>query len=210
MEGIKFTISDAAEERIRTLGGNVFIDVEDGELVVYVGNDAMLPDAKDEPSPSSTVKKISAYMSDAYHHDYSEIYLVPVLYLDCEWNGPNGELISMALVGEKDYFYEVLPCEHPVEWVKFNVMPVLDKDPISLPEFQERLKNFLQPYGEVTIFADWPTDILHLCNMLMIDPMKRFGPSRINFIVERDLFMAKSKIPHNALADATAMRDLFK
>ena len=45
------------------------------------------------------------------------------LFLDCEFNGFGGELISMALVDENErYFYEVLPCINPTAWVLDNVI----------------------------------------------------------------------------------------
>jgi hypothetical protein len=50
------------------------------------------------------------------------------IYIDCEYNGFNGSLISMALVTmDGQEFYEVLPCDCPDEWVAANVMPVLNK-----------------------------------------------------------------------------------
>jgi hypothetical protein len=50
------------------------------------------------------------------------------LFLDCEFNGFGGELISMALVDENErYFYEVLPCINLTSWVLNNVIPILNK-----------------------------------------------------------------------------------
>lgn len=57
------------------------------------------------------------------------------LFLDCEFNGFGGELISMALVDEQGkYFYEVLPCPQPIPWVQENVMPKLNQAAISPAE----------------------------------------------------------------------------
>jgi hypothetical protein len=62
------------------------------------------------------------------------------LFLDCEFNGFGGELISMALVdGDGNYFYEVLPCLEPINWVKENVLPMLDKQPVQ-PEWKKAEK----------------------------------------------------------------------
>jgi hypothetical protein len=44
-----------------------------------------------------------------------------VAYLDCEFNGYKGDLISLALViDDNNYFYEVLGCPNPVPWVAEN------------------------------------------------------------------------------------------
>lgn len=50
------------------------------------------------------------------------------LYIDCEFNGFGGQLISMALVAEDGTeFYEVVPLlEEVTPWVAEHVMPVLN------------------------------------------------------------------------------------
>lgn len=43
------------------------------------------------------------------------------LYLDTEFNGFGGSLISAALVSTGGHeWYEVLPCSHPNAWVKLT------------------------------------------------------------------------------------------
>ena len=77
------------------------------------------------------------------------------LFLDCEFNGFGGELISMALVDENEkYFYEVLPCMNPTSWVFNNVIPILNKQAIDLKEFKKNLFNFLNHYETIHIVAD--------------------------------------------------------
>jgi hypothetical protein len=77
------------------------------------------------------------------------------LFLDCEFNGFGGELISMALVDENErYFYEVLPCINPTSWVLDNVIPILNKQTIDLKEFQNTLFKFLNHYETIHIVAD--------------------------------------------------------
>ena len=56
-----------------------------------------------------------------------------ILFIDCEFNEFKGELISMALVSEDGKeFYEVLPCKNPGDWVKENVLPILNKSSVNL------------------------------------------------------------------------------
>ena len=74
------------------------------------------------------------------------------LFLDTEFNGFNGRLISMALVPEdktKPEFYvelEIRDQLHP--WVRDNVVPHLVLNPCSYNEFQNKLANYLWDTGE--------------------------------------------------------------
>ena len=57
-------------------------------------------------------------------------------FLDAEFNGFGGGLISIALVAadrNADAFYEVLPCAKPDPWVLDRAQSVLQKQPISRP-----------------------------------------------------------------------------
>jgi hypothetical protein len=133
------------------------------------------------------------------------------VYLDTEFNGFGGELISLALVpeGTLPSFYEVrsIPADvHP--WVQQHVVPVLDKAPLGNVAFKDRVQSYLRMFTDgVEIIADWPEDICHMCaqmcseggKALMIFPTFRLvntwgGGGGI------------SRIPHNALEDARALR----
>jgi len=135
------------------------------------------------------------------------------IYIDTEFNGFNGKLISMALVAETgEEFYEVLACRSPVPWVKDNVIPILNKKPITYKKFQEKLNKFLRQFWEITIIADWPEDIKLFCNALITGPgirMELHTPI-LTFRVDSRLSCFSSKIPHNALSDARALRECDK
>lgn len=134
--------------------------------------------------------------------------------IDCEWNSFGGSLISMALVpvtGEP--FYEVVEYDPLVDgeidpWVAENVIPKLDRAPIPYTEFQRRLSVFLNQFPLcVHIVADWPEDIERFCRALITGPGERLStPSLTMEVVRVD---TESSNPHNALADATALRDWF-
>jgi hypothetical protein len=112
----------------------------------------------------------------------------------------------MALVGD-DEFYEVL--EHgPIKdkWVDFHVEPVLDKSPISKYDFQLLLSKFINGKGDLTIVADWPDDIKYFCQALITAPGMALNTPKINFVLDRSLNSKASKIPHNALEDARAIK----
>ncbi len=130
------------------------------------------------------------------------------IFIDGEWNSYGGELISLALVSE-DYrtFYEVLGCYKPDPWVEENVMPKLGKQWVSLPELQENLESFLSQFDSLNIIADWPEDIMWFCKVLVTGPGTRLDTPPLTMQVLR--VDTVSSNPHNALADAMALRDWY-
>lgn len=128
-------------------------------------------------------------------------------WLDCEFNDFQGELISMALVCEDGReWYEVLECKTPSKWVAENVMPVLGKPPTSRAAMQKGLSEFLSVYDSATIISDWPEDIKHFCELLIRGPGQRIHTPVLWLCINRELDSKSSAIPHNALADARAIR----
>lgn len=128
------------------------------------------------------------------------------LFIDGEWNSFGGDLISMALVPEVgDAFYEVLGCASPDPWVAENVMPKLHKEPIPAVIFQLELAKYMMQFDSIHIVADWPEDIMWFCQMLILGPGIRLDTPPLTMEVLR--VDTVSKNPHNALADAEALRD---
>lgn len=131
------------------------------------------------------------------------------LFIDCEFNGYKGDLISIALVSEDNKeFYEVLQCDKPVSWVKENVIPKLYNIPISLSELQKRLEKFLMQFKSIELIADWPEDIQHFCECLITGPGYRINTPPLTIQIFR--FDSNSEDPHNALADARGIAKYFK
>lgn len=131
------------------------------------------------------------------------------LFLDCEFNGFGGELISMALVDENEkYFYEVLPCMNPTSWVFNNVIPILNKQAIDLKEFKKNLFNFLNHYETIHIVADWPEDFsLFLTTLMLQQGVCMTTPKLTMELWGSDTNQTiDSEIPHNALQDAFALK----
>lgn len=127
------------------------------------------------------------------------------LFLDCEFNGFQGELISMALVSEDGReWYEVLHCGNPIPWVAENVIPILGKTPVPQSDFTKGLFRFLCQFDSIHVVADWPEDISHFCKALITDPGKRIGTPPLTMEVVR--VDSTSDLPHNALADARGIR----
>jgi hypothetical protein len=134
-------------------------------------------------------------------------------FLDAEFNGFGGPLISLALVPEDPEvapFYEALPCAEPEPWVTDHVLPALQTQPISRPEMIAKLVAYLRGDPEPVVIADWPEDIAHLALLMVTGPGWRMTSPRFRFeLLDLPLFDSAmlSKVPHNACRDAIALRD---
>ena len=130
------------------------------------------------------------------------------IYLDCEFTGFQGQLMSMALVAENgEEFYEVVEWTvEPHPWVVENVIPVLNKPAIPKLQFQTALYAFLKPFKYIHIVADWPEDIKYFSESLITGPgdmMNITNPITMEICRRLD---SVSAIPHNALEDARGIR----
>lgn len=133
-----------------------------------------------------------------------------ILFCDCEFNSLGGKLISLALVSEDGQreFYEVLDVQDTIDpWVQKNVMPYLEKDPVTYVVFQTKLHAFLKQFPKVHVMADYPIDIMHLCQCLETGPGDWMEIQPITFEILEELSGKASKVPHNALHDSRAIRD---
>lgn len=133
------------------------------------------------------------------------------LFLDTEFNGFGGELISMALISEDGReWYEVLAEPHTWNaWVFENVFPKLGKDPIGAEGFHHSLECFLSEFPGCEIIADWPSDFEHLCAHLN-GAGRDLGwrlPIECTMRLVRGDDTIQPENPHNALSDARALRD---
>ena len=140
-------------------------------------------------------------------------------FLDTEYNGWGGALLSLALVPEDgEELYITLDWNGPLEeWVERNVVPYLDMVPDSLvssrmsrADAARTLAHYLAGDPAPVIVADWPEDIAQFNMLLVTGPgvMVEVPPLTFEF-VELSGFStaANSKVPHNALHDARALRD---
>ena len=129
-------------------------------------------------------------------------------YLDTEFNGFGGELISLALVGPAEW-YRAVQFKSPVDhWVKQNVMPVLNTTPIIPELFRHEFHEFIKQFQNPEIICDWHVDAEHFCRMLA---GKDYGTS-LDFSCRITILKTPPGCPisvtqHNALSDARALRD---
>ena len=140
-------------------------------------------------------------------------------FLDTEYNGWGGALLSLALVAESgEEFYIVLEHDGPLEpWVERNVVPYFDSVPESLRTSRlsraaaaEALAFFLAGDSDPLIVADWPEDIALFASLLVTGPglMVPLASVRFQLIALTGFSTAaNSVVPHNALHDARALRD---
>lgn len=133
-------------------------------------------------------------------------------YLDTEFNGHGGQLISLALVSPMGptLYVACCPPEQVDPWVALHVLPVLgDGFPYqSIAGVRGVFQNFIQRFPNPNIICDWHADACHFLKLLE-------GPdygSSLDFACQIQLIKTPpgepvSKIPHNALADARALMD---
>jgi hypothetical protein len=131
------------------------------------------------------------------------------LFIDTEFNGFGGALISMALVSWPRGFdwYECMETADPYdEWVAANVIPILGKPPLSKKEFRASFKAFISWFDRPEIICDWHTDIMHFCSLLEGESFEDSIPFNGTFkVIHTPEEEPKSDVPHNALSDAKAL-----
>ena len=142
------------------------------------------------------------------------------IFIDCEYNGMNGQLLSMALVPiDKQFepFYQEHVIYEPItEWVSENVIPKLNqftigrdlRIPCDRLQFQASLMMYLNQYDSLHLIADWPDDIKYFCDLLITGPGMRIDTPSLTMEIRRDLDCISTN-PHHALADAITMRDYY-
>jgi hypothetical protein len=134
-------------------------------------------------------------------------------YLDTEFNGFNGELISLALVADDGRpLYLVAGCEEPQPWVLEHVMPILDAPEmwrLPLNQFGRAIATYLRGDKDATIVADWPDDIAYFCKAIITGPGQMTDIPGLKFEMYRvDAYPTSltGAVQHNALWDARALR----
>lgn len=134
------------------------------------------------------------------------------LYLDTEFNGHGGELISLALAApEGESFYGRASYLGGVEvhpWVEANVLPVLGKVAWYVPpsDFTAALHRFLERHPNADIYADWPDDFAHLMQALRGATYEQALDYQCTMhLIKTPPGEPKPEVPHNALSDATAL-----
>jgi hypothetical protein len=139
-------------------------------------------------------------------------------YLDTEFNGFGGGLISLALVRQDGAsLYLVYDTPQPVDpWVERHVLPKLQSVPAEVQVIRVgqtdgawAIGQFLKGDPDPDVIADWPDDIRLFCAALMLGPGSTVLLERLKFEILRvepyptDL---EGVVEHNAWWDAMALR----
>lgn len=152
-------------------------------------------------------------------------------YLDCEFNGFGGELMSLALAREDgpymymadDRFSKFVEWSNRSAirspgidpWVWDNVLPLMGAKGgitpvwIERAEFASYLQSFLRGDSNPVIIADWPDDVKYFCQCLIVGPGMMINIPAVTFEVHRvDAYPTELAgcVQHNALSDAMALR----
>ena len=143
-------------------------------------------------------------------------------FIDTEYNGIGGALLSLALVpDEGDELYLTFKTDEPiVDWVQTHVIPYLDSVPEQLAcprlgksEAAQALEHYLRHDDDAVIIADWPEDVAQFCNLMITGPGDMVDVRHLTFrLVPLSNFSTaeNSRVPHNALHDARALRDHYR
>jgi len=143
-------------------------------------------------------------------------------YIDCEFDGHNGPLLSMAIVredGDSLYIETTEPARDP--WVVEHVMPLMGKHEadtaIQIPStfVGRKLAAFIGTDPYAMIVADSPVDIARFCTAISTAPGGGYNPCilpKLSFEVH-DVDCYPTTVPgavqHNAWWDAKALRELL-
>lgn len=138
-------------------------------------------------------------------------------FIDCEFDGFRGPLISMALIREdgRSLYFVMFDAEEAAdEWVRDNVVPIL----MDAPEAPYRLDRagaasaiagFVGGDEGPHFVADWPDDLRHLCDLIVFEGGEMAPLPSFTMEVKRiDAYPTslENAVRHNAWWDALALR----
>lgn len=138
-------------------------------------------------------------------------------YLDCEFDGMGGPLLSMALVcedGDEIYFVHRRANALTVNgWVAKNVLPIMDVASATLvgevEDLPDHIAGFLAGDKNPEIIADWPDDFTYFSPAVLTGPGTMIDvPTLTMRVIRVDAYPTELEgaIQHNALWDARALR----
>ena len=140
-------------------------------------------------------------------------------YIDCEFDGHNGPLLSLAIVRDDDYSIHMRIAQEAKDpWVRKNVMPLMDQHKatqsgiVYINDVGGVIRAFIGDCSCPVIIADSPVDIARFCRALSTGPdgewasadypAMRFEVHNVN-CYPTDL---PGAVQHNAWWDAIALR----
>ena len=141
-------------------------------------------------------------------------------YLDTEFDGFRGTLLSLALVRQDGESIYIINDVEPMDlWVRANVYQIIYMCPKAPFEsyHQEDLAGhiagFLMGDPDPVIISDWPADIRYFCDLIEFPMGKMAKIAGLKFEMRRvDAYPTTlpGAIQHNAWWDAMALRHLLE
>lgn len=143
-------------------------------------------------------------------------------YLDTEFDGFGGPLLSMALVREDgESMYATMahdPNKIRDKWVAANVIPILRAIPSPFPgtvqfnlrplELSSLILWFMTDDHDPHIVTDWPDDVAYFCKAVITAPGQMIQLPGLRFDMRRvDAYPTAlpNAVQHNAYWDAKAL-----
>lgn len=146
------------------------------------------------------------------------------MFIDTEFNGFGGELLSIALatLDTDRVFYRKFPLTQEADpWVVEHVLPFMDdyRETPQHIDMQRWINSILveRRENEIEVVADWPEDIKHFCDQMIVGPGERINFNNSadpyitfsiydfdNIIYDLGDSWVESISPHNAAFDAIA------
>lgn len=178
-------------------------------------------DARDPMFPTEYVRSdIHAAALDLLAKKDEELARDGTFYIDCEFDGHDGPLLSIAMVREDGWSTHIEVAEVAVAdpWVLANVVPILGSHKADLScrvrprEVGRQLRQFIGDCQRPKIIADSPVDIGRFCRAISTGydgGWASIGYPQMIFIVSNvDCYPTKLKgaVQHNAWWDAMALR----
>lgn len=136
-------------------------------------------------------------------------------YIDTEFDGWQGRLMSLAMVREDGQVkYWIVKGPVPKDpWVLENVVPIMHRGPyevVTKEDLSKEIWNFIKKDTDPIIVVDWLTDIQHFCDVMVFGPGKCRSIKHCKFEFNRAYGTYESRVPHNAYYDALAIYNQVK
>jgi hypothetical protein len=140
-------------------------------------------------------------------------------FVDCEFDGHNGPLLSMAIVrddGQSIHIETTAIAADP--WVIANVVPLMSENEatthplVQMNQVGPMVRQFIGGDEAPTIIADSPVDIGRFCQAVMTDARGGYAPNvwPVTSFEVHDVDCYPTTLPgavqHNAWWDAMALR----
>jgi hypothetical protein len=134
------------------------------------------------------------------------------LYLDTEFDGHGGRLLSIALVSDcgREFYAEVAGADPSDPWVRLNVVSKFTGPMLDRKKVRDDLRTFLARFSRITVVADWYADFVHFFGLFEGEDFRSSFDVSVHTVLLSGPSDIRPENPHNALSDARALRDYWE